>query len=46
MENVTGTLVAIKISPLFVVIGIIFVIVLGLLLYMKKEISNSIIFFV
>ncbi|MBC5628861.1 LPXTG cell wall anchor domain-containing protein [Clostridium sp. NSJ-6] len=37
MESVTGTLVAIKISPLFVVIGIIFVIVLGLLLYMKKR---------
>lgn len=31
----------IKISPLFVGIGIIFVIGLGLLLYMKKEISNS-----
>ncbi|MBC5626073.1 LPXTG cell wall anchor domain-containing protein [Clostridium sp. NSJ-49] len=37
MESVTGTLVAIKISPLFVGIGIIFVIGLGLLLYMKKR---------
>lgn len=37
MESVTGTLVSIKISPLFVGIGIIFVIVLGLLLYMKKR---------
>ncbi|MBC5626166.1 LPXTG cell wall anchor domain-containing protein [Clostridium sp. NSJ-49] len=37
MESVTGELVAIKISPLFVGIGIIFVIGLGLLLYMKKR---------
>ncbi|MBC5630784.1 LPXTG cell wall anchor domain-containing protein [Clostridium sp. NSJ-6] len=37
MESVTGVLVTIKISPLFVGIGIIFVIGLGLLLYMKKR---------
>ena len=37
MGSVTGTLVAIKISPLFVGIVITFVIGLGLLLYMKKR---------
>ncbi len=37
MESVTGALVAIKISPLFVGIVIIFLIGLGLLLYMKKR---------
>lgn len=39
MESVTGALVFIKMSPLFLGIGIVFVIglVLGLLLYMKKR---------
>ena len=37
MESVTGRLVSIKISPLFIAIGIIFIIGLGLLLYMKKR---------
>lgn len=37
MESVTGVLVTIKISPVFILIGIVFIIVLGLLLYMKKR---------
>lgn len=37
MESVTGVLVTIKISPVFIGIGIVFIIVLGLLLYMKKR---------
>lgn len=37
MESVTGVLVAIKISPLFVGVLITFVIGLGVLLYMKKR---------
>lgn len=37
MESVTGELVAIKISPLFVGIGITLIIFLCILIYIKKK---------